>query len=166
MKAIRLSHRSAQTLLDYLDGAPRAVGSVAIAELRRALEVKPRSSAVKKTAAKRASKTKETKRIRTMAVERASGRCEACGSEFSAFNPAQLDHFWGRGRAAQSIENCWLVHATCHSDKTSNRPSRAHWLFKFLSFANRYDYVEQSAKARSAAIADGFVFLSESVGCP
>jgi hypothetical protein len=157
--SIRLSAKHARALLDLVDhlSGNKPGGFIyscdmedAEQSIRDQLAPRPTSTAVKKTRAKRASKTKETKRIRALVAERADGRCEACAAYFAEFNPAQMDHFWGRGKTAQSVENCWLLHATCHSDKTANRPSREHWLDMFASHCARHAYAREMTRARDS----------------
>lgn len=146
---VRLSRSNAYALQCFFEeyvGPITRVHERAIAELRAGLVIKPKTSAVKKTLKRRRTKGAETKAIYAEVAKRANGWCEACGSRFSPFNPAQLDHFWGRGKTAQTVENCWLLHATCHSDKTANRPNRVHWLVTFRDFAHRHGYVSEEAK--------------------
>lgn len=147
MRSVRISLKAARVLLDYLNGAPRAVGSVAIAELERAM--KPKRS-VKLARARRETKaiTKKALRasVRTEVMIRASARCENCGRIESEFNHLEMDHFWGRARA-ESVETCWALCNECHRWKTANNPSRQFWLMRFVGHCKNFGYEAQRKKA-------------------
>jgi hypothetical protein len=61
----------------------------------------------------------------------------------------ELDHFFGRGKAKQSAENCWALCRKCHHYKTENRPSAARWLEDFLQHCLRYGYAAEAERARA-----------------
>ena len=139
--SVRLSLKAARQL---------ATGYPATTETSRELEAAiakaERSTATRKRLtkpkqAKRAEKRKETSAIYAAVERRAEGKCEACGSAFGprdilATRP-EMDHFLGRGRAAQSERNCWLLCGRCHWNKTRNSPSRADWLEVFAQHCSR-----------------------------
>lgn len=79
-------------------------------------------------------------------VARANGRCECCGDPVP---PGELDHFFGRAKVQESIENCWLLTPACHYAKTRNHPSARAWLRKFLAHAERHGYLEAQIRAES-----------------
>lgn len=95
---------------------------------------------------------------------RSRGCCEACGTSFGVGMPAELDHFWGRVRVAQSDENCWLLCWLCHRQKTNNTPSAAHWLRAFVAHAERYGFIAEAAKARARLESDALVEQAREVG--
>lgn len=86
----------------------------------------------------------EAKRAASKAVyravkARAAGRCEACGARRGA--AMHMDHFWGRAKADESVETCWMLCPHCDRLKTENVPSRMEWLVRFAAHcaAHRYD---------------------------
>jgi 5-methylcytosine-specific restriction endonuclease McrA len=87
-----------------------------------------------------------TATVRAACVERAKGRCEACGMLTTA---PHMDHFHGRARE-ESIESCWMLCPSCHLDKTENRPSRRTWLLRFRSHCHQKSYGEQITKCDAA----------------
>lgn len=121
--SVRISRRAAEGLLSYIDtlhSQGEAVWSRAhLDELRRALEVRPKSSQVKRTEKKRRAKSASTKEIRAAVMERADGKCEACGVS----PPTDLHHVFGRVRVPQSVRNCLALCRVCHSRFTDNMPS-------------------------------------------
>lgn len=117
-------------------------------ELFEALAPRRKSAAVRKTEAKRRAKRTETSAIYDAADDRAAGRCEACGLLFETSDGPELDHFRGRGKAQQTIENCWLLHRTCHHQRTNNSPSAAYWLERFIIHADKHGYAAEAARAR------------------
>lgn len=94
-------------------------------------------------------KSDETSAIRQACLQRAEGKCE-CGCDAPAIDwdrsysfpeaKAELDHFFGRGKAKQSVETCWILRANCHREKTNNRPDAAAWLERFIAHCARYGY--------------------------
>lgn len=88
-----------------------------------------------------------TPKLRETVWKRSEGRCEnpACGRQVS-WNSFHLDHFLGRGKAAQLPENTWALCGgvrgftepeSCHVRKHAGDPSRLYWLEQFLEFAGR-----------------------------
>ena len=76
---------------------------------------------------------------------RAGGRCECCWR----FEDLQLDHFFGRAKAAESVENCWALCARCHQRKTDNHPRADLWLSAFIAHCIRNNYAEAQALAET-----------------
>lgn len=87
----------------------------------------------------------ETRRMRAAVVERAGGCCESCGIHCGV--DGHWDHFFGRGKVAQSVESTWLLCARCDDHKTRNHPNAASWLRRFVVHADCYRYVAESALA-------------------
>lgn len=64
------------------------------------------------------------KRLRAAVFARADGNCEGpCGGYVSE-ETGHLDHFFGRAKAEETLENCWALCVTCDDNKTNNRPFR------------------------------------------
>jgi hypothetical protein len=68
------------------------------------------------------------KQVRADVFERAAGKCEAGSCDRT---PEELDHFFGRAKADETVENCWAICREHHREKTDNFPSRAYWLARF-----------------------------------
>ena len=162
---VSLSRRDAEGLLDLLGHfySPPAGSSDAqvIDRLRSALTPSPKKRAAKvarKAAkgAKRATKRERTSAIYDAVAKRADGKCEACGLVFSWENRAEMDHFFGRGKVAQSEANCWLICWACHLRKTRNLPSAKAWLDRFVTHARFHRYTASAAMAlaRLASLSD------------
>lgn len=110
-----------------------------------------RASRVRAKISKKATKRIETSAIWTALMARADGKCEACTDGFSIHEPATLDHFWGRAKAKQSVQNCWLLHgASCHRKKTDSIPSRETWLADFGAHCEFHGYGSEVAKVANA----------------
>ncbi len=60
-----------------------------------------------------------------------------------------LDHFFGRAKAEETIETCWVLRPECHYEKTRNWPSARHWLLKFLVHCGRHAYVSAADRAQA-----------------
>ena len=56
---------------------------------------------------------------------------------------AHLDHFWGRAKVKESLENCWILCAWCDHDKTTNHPSNTDWCDRFRKHCITHQYTEQ-----------------------
>ena len=147
---ITIDARTAKDVLSMLPSGGPYIGSdedvvrAIRAELERALSKRPPRRS-KKTAKER----KATSSIRTEVFKRAGGCCECgCGRSFSDFDPGQLDHFLGRGKAPQSVENCWALMKACHLSKTRNSPTAAYWLRIFVNHQQRYGYDSRRAQNR------------------
>jgi rubredoxin len=153
---VSLSRRCVQSLLNLA-----STGSSAYVqhwkreadELRAALVPKAKSwrapakkAKAEKKAAARAEKNAETSRIREEVFKRADGRCEHCGWSFKVSH-GEMDHAVGRGKAQQTLENCWALCPMCHREKTNNDPSAAHWLEAFAEHCNTYGYRVEQARA-------------------
>lgn len=83
--------------------------------------------------------------IRARVVERADGYCEACRLPFTPANPGELDEFlggFGRRQQMMAVETSWLIHATCHREKTDNRPNARTWICLFLVHCSKWGYTE------------------------
>ncbi len=142
--SIRISAKSARVLLDAL--GPKSVSPPidrALCELVDGLAPKPRSSAVRKTERKRRAKSVALKEIRAAVFARAAGRCECCGQVATPTNPLTVDHFFGRGKAKQSVANCWGLTVLHHREKTDNVPDALSWLRSFISHSRRHDYPQE-----------------------
>ena len=90
---------------------------------------------------------RETKRIRAEVFARAKGCCEACakwtGEDF------RLDHFFGRAKMKQSVENCWALCIGCDTSKTLNEPNAAHWFLRFILHCGRHGYSKMAEIAQA-----------------
>lgn len=132
----------------------------AIAELRRGLAPKPKSSAVLKTASKKRKKGAETKEIRAAVWKRANGACECrCGRMGD-----ELDHYPGRIRVRQSVASCWLLSAECHRAKTLGRPDSLTWHRLFLTHAKDHGYMAMADYAQRRIDAETSVQAAEMLG--
>jgi hypothetical protein len=87
-----------------------------------------------------------TKRVRAAVFARADGACEACG-KFVSPETGHLDHFFGRAKAVESLENCWALCVPCDDAKTRNAPTAAIWLAAFINHADRYGYTAAIERA-------------------
>lgn len=155
--SVRISRRWAAILLAVVERGRdhgNRVETQVVDELRRALEPRPRSSAVRKTEKKRRAKSKDTKSIRAAVMDRARGCCEQCGSSGRADNWLELDHQFGRVRARQSIRNTWMLCARCHRQKTNSEPSALRWMQAIANHAENHGYglEAQAARARADAL--------------
>ena len=147
--SVRISRKAARALLAEMTGSQLL--SRAAQELEAALKPK-RAVGLrrqrKKT--KRATKREETAAIRDAAIKRGEWCCEACGNMFGVnLRPAQLDHFFGRGKAAQSIQNCWALCPNCHRAKTDNKPSAEFWLERFAVHARKHGYMAEVLRCQA-----------------
>ena len=72
------------------------------------------------------------KKIRQSVVDRAKGRCEACGVSLGPDSErGHFDHYLGR-RVEESVETGWLLCVSCDHERTTNQPSSRHWAEKFI----------------------------------
>ncbi len=149
--SVRISRKAAVALEHHLFHC--------IPEDRAYLELvaalKPKRSVVaarKVKRAKKATKREQTSAIRFAVAERAHGKCECCG-QFLVFangvSYSEMDHFWGRAKAVQSAQNCWMLCRDCHYLKTNNDPSAAHWLNKYLDHSITHGHSREASKAGS-----------------
>lgn len=81
-------------------------------------------------------------------VTRANGRCE-CGTCGMPVPPGEVDHHFGRAKAATAIDTCWLLTPTCHFAKTNNAPSARAWLARFIAHCAKHGYAESKARAEA-----------------
>lgn len=87
--------------------------------------------------------------IRAQCMERADGHCEKCGRAFTMASAPQMDHFRGRAKVPESVENCWMLCFGCNREKTDNVPNARHWAEAFLQHAERHDYKHGAELARA-----------------
>lgn len=146
MSRISISAKHARAIISDV---PHPLLDEALAAIRAQLAPRPRSSAAKKTERKRRDKKAETSAIREQVAARANGACEQCGWAFRPFNPGELDHFRGRGKVLQSVENTWLLCRDCHREKTLNAPDAAAWLERFAAHCQRHGYAVEWVLARN-----------------
>lgn len=110
--------------------------------------------AARLTAASAGMTTAAFKRLRADVFTRADGNCEGpCGGYISA-ETGHLDHFFGRAKAPETLENCWALCVTCDDNKTNNRPFRlgstigaADWCDLFYEHALKHGYHEAAERA-------------------
>lgn len=154
MSYVKLSRKSAQMLVDFF-ATPRAeVSGFAVDELRRAAVKQTRTTKIRSstpTSKKAAQKTRarfETSAIYGMVMARAAGICECgCGTMATHLMPLEMDHFWGRGKRPQSVENCWALIRQHHRQKTDNKPTAKEWTEKFRSHALKRGYLNEAREA-------------------
>lgn len=84
--------------------------------------------------------------VRAAVLARAKGRCEF---DLKPLNAGEVDHMWGRAKAAESVENCWLLCVDHHREKTDNLPSRVAWLEAFSDHCRRHGYGVEGLKAEA-----------------
>lgn len=156
MSAVRISRKALHELMAAAElgaGIIDGYRQRAINEARAALapkKSKPARLATKAAKkAKRASKKEETAAIRAEVLKRSNGYCECgCGTVLGAnLDFGEMDHFWGRGKAPQSVQNCWMLARGCHRWKTDNRPSAVAWLKAFLRHCHSHGYATEAYKA-------------------
>jgi hypothetical protein len=80
--------------------------------------------------------------LRPLLEKRAGEFCE-CGCErrldvTTFFRKPEMDHFYGRARAPQTPETCWLLTRVCHRLKTHNSPDRHAWDDLFRAHCERH----------------------------
>jgi 5-methylcytosine-specific restriction endonuclease McrA len=152
--SVKLSLKAARFVLELVDGSLGIYGPAheqAEMDLKEAIAKATRASATRRRMAapkreKRKTKRDETATIRAVVVDRARGRCEAC-SFLPLLGLLEMDHFFGRGRTAQSVANCWLLCRMCHRAKTDNRPDAAFWLRRFIWHCHNHGYSDESFRA-------------------
>lgn len=155
MKTIRLSLRSARWLLSVRQELEWADGSPAprvFAELKAAIA---RLGSTKKVATRRMKRLKKfvtalekrtaRQEVRALVMTRADGRCEACAFAFTALNPAELEHFFGKARG-ESLEACWALCKRCHREKTDSVPSARQWATWFIEHQKQHGYDTTQAR--------------------
>lgn len=80
-------------------------------------------------------------------MARARGLCE-CGCK-RHLRAREVDHFFGRAKAEETLDNVWALHPDCHFEKTNNVPHRRHWLLKFIAHCGRHGYAQAAIRAQS-----------------
>lgn len=89
------------------------------------------------------------KQVRKDVVARAMWQCEAgCGTHVTE-ETGHADHFFGRAKAAESVETVWFLCLRCDDAKTNNRPSALHWQTRYLIHAAQLGYWTQVERALS-----------------
>jgi hypothetical protein len=159
--SIRISRKAAELFLleiEHGNGTQFPDVERAAEEIRKALN-KPTSSARKKTQARKRTRRAETKSIREAVAARANGFCECGCGRVTRWAVGHLDHFFGRGKTPQSVENCWWLAPECDRAKTENVPNAAHWLQLFIKRCDRHGHFFEAAKARARL--EGIVSLRE-----
>lgn len=170
MRSIRISEKTAKELLAYFDDEQVTVSAQTVRELRSAIRPKPSSTSyAKQKRKKKASRRDEAAAIRAQVMARAGGRCE-CGCEHNVYGEdesflfvATMDHFWGRGKTKQTVENCWCLAIRCHDQKTMNFPNAATWLCKFITHAQKHGYTSEASRARARLEALELISQAEKV---
>jgi 5-methylcytosine-specific restriction endonuclease McrA len=151
--SVRISAKCARLIVDaFAEYVPPGVCcKYGHAELEAAIAKFSRSSATRRTLAKpkrqkKASKKSERAFVRSLLVHRAQGACEACGNEDDGL---QMDHFWGRAKAPEQEDTCWLLCFHCHDLKTRNHPGAAYWLSLFIEHSGRYGFTDEVERAKA-----------------
>lgn len=83
--------------------------------------------------------------VRRLVFSRSRGKCECCGLPMSA---GELDHFFGRAKAPETVETCWALRSSCHYAKTNNSPTKSTWLLKFIAHCGKYGFASAAARAQ------------------
>lgn len=91
----------------------------------------------------------ETAMLRQMAFVRANGFCECGECEQRLKFVWELDHFWGRVRQPQKLENVWCLNPECHFKKTRNSPGAIAWCERFAEHATRHGYEGEVVSANN-----------------
>jgi hypothetical protein len=103
---------------------------------------------------KRERETAAQRRQRKVYAEvdaRSGGGCEHAFAGVYCMNEAtEHDHFWGRGKAEESVETVWHLCKFHHDNKTANDPDRAHWIERFKRHCYVHGYGEQMARCERA----------------
>lgn len=155
MRAVRISAKLARALLGMAKTSPaRIFYESTVAELERALAVKPAIRERRKVkAAKKETRRERFSAIRKKVEARAGGRCECgCGFAFMDWEPGEADHFFGKARA-ESVETVWMLTRLCHRMKTENDPDAATWLARFSAHCARHGYRSEAARAEARLFA-------------
>lgn len=82
---------------------------------------------------RRAEHRERTGNVRDEVWKRSEGKCE-CGCGTFLGDGGELDHFRGAGSRRRLTDelNCWKLAPLCHLNKTRNRPSREHWVRRYI----------------------------------
>lgn len=90
------------------------------------------------------------KNIRKAVFRRAQGVCEFCSRSLGADDErGHLDHFRGRAKVPESVENCVALCLQCDARKTANSPSAAYWVDKYERHCTLHGYAEEVAWAQT-----------------
>jgi hypothetical protein len=160
MTRVSLSAKHARALLairEDHDNAMTTACADAFATLERALKLRPKSSQVRKTAAKRRAKRTETSAIYEEVAKRADGKCECgCLRDFdeTVHGRPMVDLFFGPPQVA-SVESCWLLRQGCRDRKRSDWPDAGYWLALFIEHCNLHGY--ESAREKAVARLEGML---------
>ncbi|HET9554313.1 MAG TPA: hypothetical protein VFP50_15230 [Anaeromyxobacteraceae bacterium] len=160
MVTIRLRERDAEEIAAGEPAALQRAQQLVGAELARRRSSRAKRAARSVTMPRRevaelkpASGQWGTKALRAALWTRAEGRCECgCGRSLITFATAEMDHFWGRAKAPQTPETCWLLARECHRRKTDNIPSRTHWLNLFLWHLESHGFGRSDSARRARAV--------------
>lgn len=89
-------------------------------------------------AKKDAGKSESKKSTYAILSKRAEGVCEACLRPGTDFNPLQYDHFFGRKKDPDNDPaKGWLIHMSCHHEKTRSYPDAEFWKGMFTAHLRR-----------------------------
>jgi hypothetical protein len=100
---------------------------------------------------KRKSKAERRREVYAAVDKRSCGRCEVVGPVVACANDAEEhDHFWGRGKAPETVENVWHVCKFHHDNKSAWDPSRAIWIERFRRHCEIHRYRAEAAKCDRA----------------
>ena len=156
MKTVRISLKAARYLDALLTVIREKQGFTSeppglTRELAAAIAKAERSSKVRRTLAKPKQEKKRSKaslrnEVREAAMVRAGGHCEACDGPFLSL--PEMDHFWGRAKAEETLETVWMLDRWCHIQKTRNFPSAREWLVRFVRHCEHHGYTAEAEKAR------------------
>jgi hypothetical protein len=164
VSTVRLARKNAQAVVAYLERLPCLYPALAgaLRQLKDGLAPR-RLKLIEKQRREEKRSKREVKNAETSAIyadveKRADGKCEACGRAFGQFDPPHLDHYVGRGKAKQSVRNCWLIHGnSCHRQKHAGHPSAAYWHGLFAVHCDRHGYRREAADARAKFEAEQLV---------
>jgi flavin reductase (DIM6/NTAB) family NADH-FMN oxidoreductase RutF len=148
MRSVRISLKTARTIVRALDEAGEFLAAAASEELRAAMAPKKFVKAARKVkAAKKKVKRDESAEIRAAVMKRAAGACESCGAQETNLQRLEWDHFFGRVRVPQSERSTWALCGSCHRKKTLNEPSAVSWLMEFAGHARANSFHDEAGMA-------------------
>lgn len=94
-----------------------------------------------------------TQKLRAAVCRRAEGKCEQCKAWVGENGESgHLDHFFGRAKAAESVETCWLLCVRCDHNKTNNSPRAEEWLRAFARHCRRHGFTAEAERAESRLV--------------
>lgn len=150
-----LRFSEARTLVRHFDSAPcdPSVAKV-VAKLRE--EIRREGSKLEVGRVRKAEKNSRhglkvelRSKVYAKCEHRAAGDCESCEMPFTDFDPPEMDHFFGKRHAPENERTCWMLHRSCHRQKTANEPVAAWWLAKFAEHCDVYGYHSEAERARA-----------------